>query len=602
MASIKVPTPIAPLVIERFLGLNSNEISQTQILLGEASEMKNLRITDSNKLETIEGYKEILNTEEEVKAMFPCTIDGEQMLLYQVENDLYKLYKDLSSTNIYNNIKITNDSLKMDDTVSFCMFNDKVYILDGKEYYSYDRTEIKVVEGYAPLVAIGTPATGGGTDYEGVNLLSAKRHQTFSPDGTAKEFQLREKDIASVDKVEVGGTETSEYTVNLKDGKVTFNSAPSEGADTVDIYWSIKTEEQEKNRKNVTRNRYFTTYGSGNDTRVFIWGDEEAKNRIRYSDLAKGLTSAEYFPATNFKDEGTSNFGITGVAKQYDRLVIFKENSTRFAQYNTYVLPNGTSIVALESYPLNDTTGNIPINQVGMLDNFPVSISKKGIYEFIQTNVRSETNVEYIGNKVQNILDRWNLNNIKTYDYEQKHEWWMIHDNEILIYNYDLKLFYKFELPHAPKSIAVFDKELYFGYANGIMKFDETEQTFNGETIEQLWESGYMNFGKEVYKKSVNKIFVSCQPYLNSNIDFEFETDRGTSNTKFHVDILMANFEDVNFNRFSFDTIYNPKPRRGKVKVKKFVYLKVRIINNEWKTKFKILSIAMKHVVGGETK
>ena len=69
MASIPVIQKPAPVTIDKFLGLNSAETSETQLVLGEASEMSNIRIVDGYKLETIEGYKNTLETEEDVVKM-----------------------------------------------------------------------------------------------------------------------------------------------------------------------------------------------------------------------------------------------------------------------------------------------------------------------------------------------------------------------------------------------------------------------------------------------------------------------------------------------------------------------------------------------------
>ena len=70
-------------------------------------------------------------------------------------------------------------------TVHLFGYNDKLYAMDGVGYYSWDGTTFSSVEGYVPCVYTATPPAGGGTAYEQVNKLTAKKSQQFSADGTA---------------------------------------------------------------------------------------------------------------------------------------------------------------------------------------------------------------------------------------------------------------------------------------------------------------------------------------------------------------------------------------------------------------------------------
>ena len=100
----------------------------------------------------------------------------------------------------------------------------------------------------------------------------------------------------------------------MSKGTVTFTTAPKEGVDNVDIYWTKLNE----SRSYVTKNTNMIYFGQANDVRVFMFGNQENPNRFIYSDLADGQMSAEYFPVTNFSDVGTANIKITDIAKQQD--------------------------------------------------------------------------------------------------------------------------------------------------------------------------------------------------------------------------------------------------------------------------------------------
>ena len=68
-----------------------------------------------------------------------------------------------------------------------------------------------------------------------------------------------------------------------------------------------------------------------NDTRVFLYGNAEEKNRTYFSDLGNEVANVEYFPGNNFIDVGSSNTAITDMNRQYDRLIISKENENIIA-------------------------------------------------------------------------------------------------------------------------------------------------------------------------------------------------------------------------------------------------------------------------------
>lgn len=596
MATISIPKELTPVTINKFLGLNSAEESETQLTLGEASDMLNLRITDNYKLETIEGYKNIFEQEDKIENLFVGKIFGNDTVLFRKDNSIYKLENENTISKISGNYEI-NDC-------SYICFGNAIYILDGNEFYSYDGTIFDVVEGYVPLVAIGTLPSGGGTDYERINLLSNRRHQTFSPDGTSTEFVLRESALASIDTVMKNGEPISTgYTKNAASGKVVFDTAPAEGVDTIDIWWTVIDNSP---RELITKNKYMTLYGTANDTRVFFYGNDEYKNRYYYSDIGGGTPDAEYIPATNFKDEGVTNYAITGLVKHYDRLVVFKENETRYAIYEDLQTTNSTgdeiTLPALKSYPLNDKIGNKAINQVQLINNYPVCINDNGLYMFNQTNVKAETNVNYLSQRIENELSSLEASKVKLFDHEARHELLIIYDDLVYVYNYQINVFSKIKLAHKPNSFMYYNKQLYFSCDKGIMKFDDEYVTFDGEIIEQNWESSYYNFEKDYKRKNVNRLYVTLKPFYATNVDITFSTDRGDSRQTFNITQRLLNFKYVDFNNFSFKYSNSIKPYRKKMKAKKFVFLKLKLHNDLINTRFNIDSISLKYTIGGETK
>lgn len=140
------------------------------------------------------------------------------------------------------------------------VFNNRLYILDGKNYLYIDvtpeekieveteeGTEIKVNpektvvkrvadEAYIPTtyinIVVGGENADAGTEYETRNMLSPYFKHTFVPVDSVTEYCMNERDLDGIKEVKVYGKvmkegEDADYTVDLTDGKVIFNTPPA---------------------------------------------------------------------------------------------------------------------------------------------------------------------------------------------------------------------------------------------------------------------------------------------------------------------------------------------------------------------------------------
>ena len=220
-------------------------------------------------------------------------------------------------------------------------FQDKLYILNGRDYLVWDGSTLKQVEGYRPLVVTEAAPEGGGNTLEQVNKLTGARRGWWSPDGEASVFHLPESPVASVDYVEdrtLGARFAAEdYTVDLAAGTVTFAQAPESGVDSVEIGWSVS----ESGRDLVTSMTCAELYNGAQDSRVFLYGD--GTNTCIYSGLdTNGQPRADYFPDLNEAAIGDSNTPITAMIRHYSSLLAFKLDSSWSVNYDTLTLPDGS--------------------------------------------------------------------------------------------------------------------------------------------------------------------------------------------------------------------------------------------------------------------
>ena len=572
--------------------------------------MDNFYITNDYKLKKMYGYKSFWDFEEPIKGMYSTNLGGTEYLLVAVDGKLYYFLKgELEDESEWDTLEPTLIGSIPDNETTFFTFDKKVYILCGK-YMSWDGTTLKEVEGYTPLVFINTPPAGGGVIYDEINMLSAKKHQTFNGDGTSTAFYIAQKGVTSIDKVLVNGTEktvTTDYTVDTINGIITFTTAPAQGMDNVDIYWTL----DDGDRDIIEGMKFGTVFGGNVDMRVFLYGNPTYQNRTYYSGLEDGVPSVEYFPATAQVDIGPSNFALTDLTRQYDRLLATTNRP------EAYYLTIGTEsldvtlvdnshttrlVSSVSTFPLNEIHGNVAPGQGQLINNYPVTIDKNALMVWKATNVRDEKNVEDISQKVQQDLINMDLRSFKTLDHQSKNQLWFGFDKKYYIFNYVTKTFSRLVLEDDMTHLEDLGNTVYTGTDTGkVCKWGEQFPDYDGKIIKAHWEMNFSDFDASYLRKTMNRLWVLMQPQGKSSADIGFISNLKTSPIKKHISYQTQTFDYVDFEKFTFEISSNPQPFRLKMKAKKFTNLKITI-DNEERTDCTILQLVMKVESFGESK
>ena len=617
MAQIANVKDVTPTRVDKFLGLNIANTGDTQLQLGESGNMENFYITNDLKLRKMYGYRTFWDFEHPIRATYPANLGGIEYLLVATNNKLYYFLK--SQIEDYENWEsitpVEIGTIGTATDVSFFTFDKKVYILSGK-YQSWDGTTLEEVEGYTPLVFINTPPAGGGLIYDEINMLSPKKHQTFNGDGTSTVYHLAQNyftsdvDLTSVDRVIVGTTElaTSDYTVDTHNGTVTFNTAPPQGMDNVDIYWTL----DDGDRHIIEGMKYGTVFGGDVDTRVFLYGNHNYPNRTYFSGIeaTKG-PSVEYFPATAHVDIGPSNFELTDLTRQYDRLLATTNRPEAYyltistEQLNVTLTDNSNVqryVPAVSTYPLNEIHGNMAPGQGQLIDNYPVTIDKTGLTLWKATNVRDEKNMEDISQRIKSDLNDMNMRAINTLDFQPENQLWFGYDNRIYIYNYYNKTFSRIKIADSFTCYSNLGNSVYMGLEDGrIVKWGEEFQTFDNTHIIAHWEMNFSDFGAAYLRKTMTRLWVLMQPQATSSAEIGYVTNRKESTVKKRIEYKIQVLDNVMFDNFSFQVSNNPQPFRLKLKAKKFTNMKITIDNAE-ETDCTILQLALRVESFGESK
>lgn len=610
MAKITVNKSVQPTKIEKFLGLNISNTGDTQIKLGESGNMENFYVTSDYKLRKIYGYQCFYQFETPIKGMYTVKFGNVEYLLVATGGKLYYFLKEeIDDEENWNNVQAYEIGSIPNSDASFFTFDNKVYILCNG-YYSWDGTTFKEVEGYIPLVFINTPPTGGGIVYDEINMLTGKKHQTFNGNGTATEFFIAQKNVESIDKVYVDGvlkTVTTDYTVDLTNGKVTFITAPQQAMDNVDIYWTL----DDGDRKIIERMKFGTIFGGDIDIRVFLYGYSSMKNRVYFSGITDGIPSVEYFPATAQIDIGPSNFAVTDLTRQYDRLLVTTNKPEAYyltiaTESLSVILTSGETtsrlVPSVGIYPLNESHGNVAMGQGQLINNYPVTIDKNSIIQWKATNVRDEKNMEDIAEKIKLDLQNMSLNLIKTLDYQSQNQLWLGENNKIYIYDYLNKTYSRLKIAHDLSFLVDMGNVIYMATDDGrIVRWGEEFDSFDGSPIIAHWEMNFSDFGVPYLRKTMSKLWVLLQPQALSSAKISFISNRSQSQVSKYINYKLQILDNVDFSDFSFQISNNPQPFRLKLKAKKFTNLKITI-NNDEATDCTILALVLKVESFGESK
>ena len=155
-------------------------------------------------------------------------------------------------------------------------------------------------------------------------------------------------------------------------------------------------------------------------------------------------------------------------------------------------------------------------------------------------------------------------------------------------------------------------EELYFGTADGrICKVNSdiesvTRYSDDGAAIDAVWATKYDDDGTPALLKTMLKrgCCVTIKPYARSSGTVYFRSDRTAGAEKEtaskQMDIL--NFEDIDFERFTFNTDDSPQEIFLNRKVKNYKRLQLIVRNGEPNEGFGVFQITKHFVIGNYAK
>lgn len=597
-----------PVDTNKFLGVNES-VGITGLKNGEASYIQNFRITKDYKAQKRNGHHVFINFDTgAVQGSWYGTLDGNTIMIVCHGGNVYEYDMTIDTDTVDIADLITEGTVSIIGTladlpVDIQWFQSKIYFRNGSDYKEYDGNTYQDPVPYVPTVSLNGPPAGGGTVFEEINLLTGEKIQTFIGDGVATTYVLGESGLDSIDYVKINGVDVVSYTSDLVNGQATSISPIPALEDAVEIKWTKVTAGASDL---VTNHKYATDFGVGNDTQVFIWGNPNEKNRVRFSDLLK----ANYFPANSFITVSSDEFAVTDLKAQYQSLLVFKEQQTHIIrpEPNTnYTTNTGLNPYVFPVYDLNEVVGNIAPKGVRLIENQPVSIDGYSVWRwFSETGVEDERNATIISDRIQLSLQALNLSVAVTFDYQNQKEYWLNVGSNLYIWNYGNNTFYKYTNVDANQFLDV-EGQVYFNSDGVVNRFGDTftaDGEVAGNNIHAIMRLGFMDFDALELRKSSRYVWISINPASQTSLDISFPTDRVNEEeaTVYTTEYRLMDFNNIDFNNFSFLTNYNPQPKRIKARIKKYTYVQVVCENDSNSETLVILKLLMQAQTQGYSK
>ena len=505
------------------------------------------------------------------------------------------------------------------------VYDNKLYINDGKNYIYYDGNEVKSVDeiAFIPTTTIARSPSGGGTLYQPVNVLQTKRKNSFLANGTDKAYTLDSSGLDSIEvKATINGTEKTEgtdFSVNRVTGVVTFNSAPpapsTAGQDNVIITFSKTVADYSSRIKKCLISCIF-------DNRVFFSGNNSFPNALFNS----MLNDPTYVSDLAYYQDGSDNIPITSILRVGDSILVIKSDDQQDAVVY-YHTPKDIESGDTEDtiYPTKQGLAGIGCISMWGSKNFldePVFISRLGLECFTKLNLGLERSIEHKSSMVdtklvnepdlENIcLEQWRgyllclinghiylADNRQKYlnkgTQQQEYEWFYW-DNIGDIVNDEFK---------KATLLKSYDDNLFFGTENGVVaKFTDKIYNDNGRTIYCQWETPCDSFESENHVKTTNKKggIANFKAIPGSACKLKEKTNKSEEKEIARFIASGFSYENFSYTDFSYNTAQKMS-MNYKIKEKKWQNISLIFYSDESNKPFGIFNAVLEAFVGGYVK
>ena len=475
-------------------------------------------------IETRPGISQEVELDGDVFGLFFYEVNNVKHIIIHAGVKLYDYNMNTETSTL-----IKSSGMKPARSVGF-VFNNILFIKDGLNYYEYNGTTLKVVEGYVPNIAIHKLIDGQTEMVQEANLLTDYVREQFIPDGEKTLYKLSQTQIQDVSVWDISGVTpveiTTGFTTDLVNGEIEFNTAPTESyMATIEI----KYKKDSDGRETADKCKLACVF----DNRVFMSGNENHPNLLVWS----GLNNPRYIANTSYTTLGNDAANVKALVPGNNALWSFKEpshsNTTIF--YSTpYEVYDGKLDQTIKTYSTAHSSITTGCKNTGINFNDDiVFISDYGL-EGISSDITTEQVIAHRSS----LVDAKMLNcSGEPVLVEWKGYLLIIYGNEVFLADSRQKVgngdhmeyeWFYWDLLHNIKSAIVIDNKLYLGTTavNGVSKvyvMDDTEYAL----IDSYWTTKQDDFDYPQMLKTTNKKGFKVNVanlFTSYNTDLKIET------------------------------------------------------------------------------
>lgn len=562
---------------------------------------KNYEDTQGECIETRPGYQKIANFSGKIYGIY--LYKGKAII--HSDSILYLWNNFPSEPTEETKIILKNDMNKQ--KTSFVIFDDKLYILDGKNYLVYDGKDLKNVtdiQTYIPTTSISREPNGGGEMYEDVNLLSTYRKNSFVADGKSVDYYLDATEIDEVSKVIVNDVETTNYKVDKLKGKITFNTAPQaptlSGIDNIIVTFKKVVDGYIERIAKCSMALSF-------DRRLFFIGNPEYPNALFHSKL----NDPTYISDLAYYQDGSNESSIKSIVVGNNILWVLKEpnqeNETIFYHVPTY---DSTSGKVYPSYQGNISTGCYS-ESINYKDDI-VFLSRNGLEGISSSDINSKQLLNHRSSLIDTKMINENNYNLSTMT-EWKGYLLILVNSTIFLADmrqmytgtdgYEYEWYYWRYDNDLICIMKEYEGKLYLGAEDGSI-FIVNGTNDNGNAINSYWTTPMDNFGYGNKYKTTNKRggVVKIKTIPNGRIKIAERTNKLAQSKKVkEFSSTGFDYGNIDYSNFAYTTTASSNVVY-KIKEKKFAELSLKFFSDELNKPFGIYSAILEAFIGGYIK
>ena len=474
--------------------------------------LKNFRIDQNGSLVKRAGYDPILTLPEgKLRAIHAVS---ESTVFALVGSGLYLIDPKLATCTLCKTLA------DIDSDACFFNYGDALYLIDGKEIYTYLNGEWVTAEGYVPLYGQNWDPSARGEVFEPINALSTRIRISYRVRNTTTTGIYIPYGIASLDAVYINGTSIALSNFSWKQSNLTLSVAKTLTTGDIVEVWFVPTVGYFKTPRTLaaahTRAATFGSgtkgaepsvlafYGGEDPTEIFVSRHVDAED---FAHVQEVYTDAApiYMLETDAIYLDDSNSGITATCRSGPHLAVFTEGSTYLLIENEDGYPKLLTI--------SQSAGCTQRDAALALENAPVAASsRKILYWEPSVLYDNEYLPKCISKPIQDFLPESVDQGCVAY-LRSKNELWFCFGNEdgVWVYNTELDAWYSFD-GFSPDRLFTIGDEMAFVSGSTLYVFSADSLSDNGKPIEATVESGIIPFGPINRRKRLTRAILSFSP------------------------------------------------------------------------------------------